>query len=161
MRYLILYVLIFALILEGCTSISVVKEKQDDTAKKEIIPEEALVKPPVVVAEKEPGEYQPQGGSSIPNPYSEANQPSPGGVVSQLGWRVQLFNTDKKVEADDFEKQAVEKLGMKIYNEYEPPYYKIRVGNCETPEEAEKLLEKVKENGYKNAWIVQCRILIE
>jgi len=34
----------------------------------------------------------------------------------------------------------------------------VRVGDCETREEAESLLERIKRLGYKESWIIEVEI---
>ena len=42
--------------------------------------------------------------------------------------------------------------------DYEVPYYKIRVGNFASREEAENYLPAAREAGYKTAWVVRAYV---
>ena len=44
-----------------------------------------------------------------------------------------------------------------VFIDYEPPYFKVRVGNFQTRNNAEKLLEEVTKKGYETAFIVQTK----
>ncbi|MCF7805190.1 MAG: SPOR domain-containing protein [Candidatus Marinimicrobia bacterium] len=76
------------------------------------------------------------------------------------GYRVQLVATPNYQEADSllsdvrdqFEAQA------KAYLIYDSPNYKVRVGNCQSRNEAEALLQVAKQMGFRYAWIVRSTI---
>ena len=44
-----------------------------------------------------------------------------------------------------------------VFIDFESPYFKVRVGNFQTRNNAEKLLEEVREKGYETAFIVQTK----
>jgi len=48
-------------------------------------------------------------------------------------------------------------LSEKTYISFKVPYYWIRVGDCETKEEANSLLEKTKRLGYRESWVVEIK----
>jgi len=83
-------------------------------------------------------------------------------VVEKMGWKVQVFSTSDFYEADTVYKQAKDSFEdeevEKIFNS---PYYKIRVGNCSTREEAENLLSKALELKYREAWIIRTRVKVK
>ncbi len=45
-----------------------------------------------------------------------------------------------------------------VFIDFEPPYFKVRVGNFQTRNDAELLLEEVKKKGYGTAFIVQANV---
>ena len=71
---------------------------------------------------------------------------------------VQVFASKSSEEAFQFEQAIAPLFEEETTTDYKPPYYKVRVGNCRNLAEAEALLEKVKDFGYKNAWLVRIRI---
>ncbi|MBN2543533.1 SPOR domain-containing protein [bacterium] len=160
MLYRIILSLAILTLAVSCSSISVVHDKKTADSGESAIPEEAIESPPLVVEERTPGNDTEETEYSGHSNYQDYNSSDESIPTNQLGWRVQIYNTDKKIEAEQVEKEARKEMGLQIYSEYEPPYYKLRVGNCKTPEEAEELLERVKEHGYENAWIIQCRIIV-
>lgn len=71
---------------------------------------------------------------------------------------VQVFASKSSEDAFEFEKSIAPLFDEVSFTDYKPPYYKVRIGNCANLEEAEALLEKVKDFGYRNAWLVRIRI---
>lgn len=82
--------------------------------------------------------------------------------VSKMGWRIQALTTEDMFVADSVEKELRKEFGQqavkKIYNS---PYWKIRVGNCDTRYEAEELLNKVEGMGYNRAWIIRSKVRVK
>jgi len=77
------------------------------------------------------------------------------------GYRIQLLST-KSLEAATESKQIAmeqfEELGVNFYLEFDSPYYKVRMGDYLTREEAERDREIVRSRGYPKAWIVPSRV---
>lgn len=80
------------------------------------------------------------------------------------GFRVQVLVTNSFDSANTV-KNLVQSLlssssfqTQKVYIIYEPPNYKIRVGDFEHLQEASILRKFLIENGFKYAWIVNDRI---
>ena len=73
-------------------------------------------------------------------------------------YRVQFFATKYPDEASRVAESAANELSEKSHIDYKTPYYWVRLGNCETKEEAEVLLEKIKKLGYKESWVVEVEI---
>ena len=71
---------------------------------------------------------------------------------------VQVFASKSSEEAFEFEQSIAPLFDEETLTDFKPPYYKVRVGNCANLEEAESLLEKVKDFGYRNAWLVRIRV---
>ncbi len=82
------------------------------------------------------------------------------GVFETVGWRVQIKATKNSQESEQIRRQAEAKLQERIYVNYEPPYYRIRVGDCSSFEDATRLLRRVKAKGYDEAFIVRTNVLI-
>jgi len=74
------------------------------------------------------------------------------------GYRVQLVATKEEEQAREIKKNAMLKLSHPVYLIFEPPLYKVRVGDCTTREEAKEILEEAKQNGFPDAWIVPSTI---
>jgi hypothetical protein len=76
------------------------------------------------------------------------------------GYRVQIFASTDIDKADEARREAILKFPQhNIYRIYEPPYYRIRVGDCITNDEATALRQSAVDSGYKNAWIVRDKIV--
>ncbi len=82
-------------------------------------------------------------------------------VVERKGWKVQIFSSEDYFFSDSIHTQALtvfkDEDVVKIFNS---PYYKIRIGNCVSREEAEKLLEKAQKKGYRDSWIISTRVKV-
>ncbi|MBL7033926.1 MAG: SPOR domain-containing protein [Candidatus Delongbacteria bacterium] len=77
-----------------------------------------------------------------------------------FGYRVQLVATRDLIEAQEIQQRALLLFGSAgVYYEYDPPLYRIRVGNCPDRKSAGRLLQRSRALGYPRAWIVQSLIL--
>lgn len=74
------------------------------------------------------------------------------------GYRVQIFASSTQEGADKVASEARFKFTEQVYVEYEPPYYKVRLGDYKNRSDAEILREKAKNLGYLDAWIVQTEV---
>jgi hypothetical protein len=73
-------------------------------------------------------------------------------------YRVQFFATKYPEEAKQMATLVEGQLSQKAYIDYKVPYYWVRVGDCETKEEANSLLEKIKALGYQESWVVEIKL---
>ena len=73
-------------------------------------------------------------------------------------YRVQFFATKYPDEARQVADFVESQLFEKTYIDFKVPYYWIRVGDCETKEEANSLLEKIKGLGYSESWVVEIKV---
>lgn len=79
-------------------------------------------------------------------------------TAPQSGYRVQVFATFSEEKADMIANQVRERTTEPVYVEYIAPYYKVRVGDCTTRDEAESLKSNLFGLGYSDAFIVQDTI---
>lgn len=82
-----------------------------------------------------------------------------GGMEEVLGFRVQLFVSGLEFDARVVEEKALIDFEESVYLIFDPPNYKIRVGDCRTRTEASILRQKAISQGYAGAWVVQCKII--
>ncbi len=75
------------------------------------------------------------------------------------GYKVQIYLTLSEEDAESVASAARARLEEKVVVEFDPPYYKVRIGNCTSADEAEELLYRVKSAGYPDAWIVRSRVV--
>ena len=74
------------------------------------------------------------------------------------GFRVQIFSSSTRGSAENAQMQARVQLARDdVFIDFEPPYFKVRVGNFQTRNNAEILLEEVTKKGYETAFIVQTK----
>ena len=78
--------------------------------------------------------------------------------ANQTGYRVQVFATFSEGKADKIANQVRERTTEPVYVEYIAPYYKVRVGDCSTKDEAESLKSNLYGLGYSDAFVVQDTI---
>ena len=75
-----------------------------------------------------------------------------------LRFRIQIFSSSTRGSAENAQMQArVQLTRDDIFIDFEPPYFKVRVGNFQTRNNAEILLEEVTKKGYETAFIVQTK----
>lgn len=75
------------------------------------------------------------------------------------GWRVQLFASTSMVAANDEAGVARGRFVESVYVEYEPPYYKVRVGDYLTKDGARGMANRAKTQGYDEAWVVETLVV--
>jgi hypothetical protein len=76
------------------------------------------------------------------------------GSVSVPVFRVQILATSSEQSALDAKKRVENRLGLAAYISLVDGMYKVRVGDCATREEANKVRETCRGAGYTDAWIV-------
>lgn len=81
--------------------------------------------------------------------------------VEKMGWKVQVFSTSDFFLADSIYRDVQRQFeNVEVEKVFNLPYYKIRVGNCVTREEAERLLNRAQELHYPDAWVIRTQIKI-
>jgi hypothetical protein len=76
------------------------------------------------------------------------------GSVAVPVFRVQILATSSEQSALDAKNRVEKRLGLAAYISLVDGMYKVRVGDCATREEANKVREKCRGAGYTDAWIV-------
>jgi hypothetical protein len=89
--------------------------------------------------------------------------PSPDTVEVQeeivQGFRIQLFSSSDFEEANQFKVSLQERLvSDSVYIVFDPPVYKVRVGDYSTRYEANQRLLYYIDLGYRDAWVVPDRV---
>lgn len=74
------------------------------------------------------------------------------------GFRVQLLLTSEIDQANTLKNEVIPIVKDGVYIIFEAPYYKVRVGDCQTRTSANQLLKTIVNLGYKNAWIVPDKV---
>ena len=84
-------------------------------------------------------------------------------VESELtqGYRIQIFATGSIDEANAMKQTAVQRLTEdSVYVVFDPPVYKVRVGDFLTRIEANQRLGVISAMGFADAWVVGDKITI-
>jgi hypothetical protein len=84
---------------------------------------------------------------------------SEGKVREVPGYRVQIFVSRDEFETRQMEEQALMSFEDSVYLIFDSPNYKIRVGDCLTRAEANELRQRAVARGYRDAWVVQCKVV--
>jgi cell division septation protein DedD len=79
-------------------------------------------------------------------------------LTSAPGYRVQIFAASGRVSAEAMRKTVAEVMGVPAYVEQVDGVYKVRVGDCRSRPEAEDLLQRCRQSGYADAWIVSSMV---
>ncbi len=86
-------------------------------------------------------------------------KPSAGDLdTTAEGFRVQVTSTQSIEIADSLRDKLLAPFDGQVYISFDPPNYKVRVGNYKFRSEAEKAEERLKRLGYRTAWVIRTRI---
>ncbi|MEX2117861.1 MAG: SPOR domain-containing protein [Bacteroidota bacterium] len=81
-------------------------------------------------------------------------------IVETQGYRVQIFASASIDEATAAQRVASNRVGDSVYVVYDPPVYKVRVGDYALRLEANQRLTRVVNMGYDDAWVVADKIYL-
>jgi len=77
------------------------------------------------------------------------------------GFRIQLL-ASSSIEAVRAKKRTIEdELKLKVYIDFDAPYYKVYFGDYKNRKEADAALLKIKQYGYPDAWIVKSQVFVD
>lgn len=75
------------------------------------------------------------------------------------GWRVQVDAFSIMARAEARRREVMAKTDEPVYVEYEPPLYKVRVGDFLTRKEADSMVTRLKAEGFDKSWVVETLVL--
>jgi cell division septation protein DedD len=107
----------------------------------------------------------PASGGSPPGPNT-VTAPPPAAVpalsspekVYIPGWRIQVFASSSMSNADAISRKARQRFTEPVYVEFDPPLYKVRVGDFLSKEDARHMANRAKAEGY-DAWVVEALVI--
>lgn len=77
------------------------------------------------------------------------------------GFRIQIFATPSIDEANAMRMTAVQRMtDDSVYVVFDPPVYKVRLGDFRTRMEASQRLAFLVDHGFPDAWVVSDRIIL-
>jgi hypothetical protein len=117
------------------------------TLQVEDLPAAAPASPPARLAD------QPAVAPATGSPASSA-----AGSAPVAGFRVQVFASPDREAAQRQRSDLEARLGEKVYVDYQPPYYKVRVGNCRSSEACAALQARLRQAGFTSVWTVAAEI---
>ncbi len=113
----------------------------------------------IFVVKENPQSVQTSSTESKQTPSSQTAQSAKETIKMVPGYRIQIAALSNQDEAMDVRKEAMLKFAdQEVYLIFDPPYYKIRVGDFLTRYDAEKLQKEAIKMGYKDAWIVRTKV---
>jgi hypothetical protein len=78
------------------------------------------------------------------------------------GWRIQVCALASETKAREILLQAEDVFetfeNLKVYFTYDSPYYKVRLGDCTSRYQADRLLQIAMENNFIDAWVVKTNV---
>ena len=74
------------------------------------------------------------------------------------GYQVQIAALSNQEESMEIRRSAMLKFTEDVYLIFDSPYYKVRVGNCITRNQAEDLQRKAVRLGFPDAWIIRTTV---
>lgn len=93
--------------------------------------------------------------TTLSNPESQKSEIVP-------GFRVQICALSDEGRAKEIQREALLKfINEEVYLIYDSPYYKVRIGNCPTRYDADRLQQLAVEKGFDDAWVVRTKIILK
>ena len=97
---------------------------------------------------------------SVPEEAVEEVAPAPV-TTTVFGWRVLLDQFNRHADAAELQRDARRRLGRDdIYVTFNPPWYKVEVGNYLYETKAREEADRLKRRGYENALKVRGKITV-
>lgn len=79
---------------------------------------------------------------------------------TEEGYRIQVISTQNLEQADSLKRELAAPFNDQVYITFDPPNYKVRVGNYRFRSDAEKAQLTLEKMGYRTAWIIRTRIVV-
>ncbi len=152
--------LLLCVLVLGCAHLPWRRAPEDDprTRGEEGIDPLGYPQDQVIVTQEEPGRKPTKTGESFGEQGSWLEpRPVPDSLPAQKVYRVQFFATKYPDEASQVAETVANMVSEKTYTDYKTPYYWVRAGDCQTREEADLLLRKIKRLGYTESWVVEVK----
>ncbi len=92
----------------------------------------------------------------------DANAPENARAASSdtvgTGYRIQIIQTTEPDEARDVQSDAILRFDNDVYRIFDPPFYKVRVGDFVNWNDAESLQKLAIQKGFRDAWVVRTQV---
>ncbi len=98
--------------------------------------------------------------SDIDDSLSDEMEKSKTHITEIPGYRVQICAVADEVTAREIQREAILKMNENIYLIYDSPYYKVRIGDCTSRFEADKLQQSAINKGFDQAWVVKTGVKV-
>lgn len=117
--------------------------------------EEEPIMPAPVVEEPSPAVTEEPYMPPVVTPTAPPPSPPPPSI---LGFRIQIFASSTQKNASRVADDARAVFTDNVYVQHVAPYYKVRVGDFLTREDAQALQAKALQKGYRGAFVVETMI---
>lgn len=74
------------------------------------------------------------------------------------GYRIQIIQTSDPDIARDTQRDALLRFDAEVYRIFDPPFYKVRVGDFVNWTDAENLQKLAVQKGFSDAWVVRTKV---
>jgi cell division septation protein DedD len=153
-RYSLFFVFLTMLVV-GCAS-----TKPPEQTKQEIIPQKQKQSSPVsTTLAFDPMNLGKDTFSEMLEKISVAKTGS--ALQTRSGYRIQLGAFIEERAAKNIAESAQSKFSVPVYLQFNPPFHRIRVGDCRTMQEADSLKLIAIEYGYPDAVVTNDNIVSE
>ncbi|HET9234023.1 MAG TPA: SPOR domain-containing protein [Candidatus Eisenbacteria bacterium] len=95
----------------------------------------------------------------VPSPTATAPAATPNPQSFIPGWRVQIDAYQSITTAEAAAAKARQRFTEAVYVEYEAPYYKVRVGDFLSKDDARHMANRAKAENYTKAWVVEDLVM--
>lgn len=92
---------------------------------------------------------------------NETGEVQPVTTETARGYRIQVGAYEDKENAERMRDYVEIKLNLPVYLEYQPPFYRVRVGDFQDIREAEQYVEIIRNNGFKDARWVPSTVMVQ
>lgn len=117
--------------------------------------EEEPILPPAPLIEEEPPVVSTQ--PYVPPVVMPTSPPNPP-PATILGFRIQIFASSTETNASRVADDARASFTQNVYVKYGAPYYKVRIGDFLTKEEAQIVKHQALQLGYRGTFVVETMI---
>ncbi len=99
---------------------------------------------------------------TIPKKILQAAETGSGELktVTVPGFRVQLYSSSDYYAAVRVRNEATLRFHEDVYFDFEPPYYRVRIGNFTDRISADELRDAARSLGFPDAWVIQTNVTV-
>ncbi len=95
-------------------------------------------------------------GTNIDN-LLDRSKAAPADTIGN-GYRIQIIQTTDPEEAREVQKDGIVRFEHAVYRVFDPPFYKVRIGDFVNWLDAEKVQKLAIQKGFRAAWVIRTKI---
>ncbi|MAG21428.1 MAG: SPOR domain-containing protein [Candidatus Marinimicrobia bacterium] len=81
--------------------------------------------------------------------------------TTEEGYRIQVLSTLDHESAANLRTELLPLFDDEVYVIFDPPNYKVRVGNFRSRFDAERVQLRIRKMGYLTAWIIRSQVRVQ